>query len=236
MGGLRPAGRRRARTADGRRLRPELADVGRLARRGLRAVVGAARADERPRLSRILADHLGAAVHDVVEETWPGLRPRQRAGGPRRLAGRPGRSFELVGVVSEHGQPVELAELLVRPVRRPSLRPAARARRPASTSPPGRTGRCARACAAGSTSSPRTPGGRPCWCGRRRRSSGATRPPSRWSAPIRTPPPAPPPRSGPRPSSTTSSGGRCCRSARRCSGTAGRCCSSTAARRSPPTS
>ena len=55
-------------------LRPELADVGRLARRGLRAVVGAARAAERPRLSRILGDHLGpgATTFDVVEETWPG--------------------------------------------------------------------------------------------------------------------------------------------------------------------
>jgi hypothetical protein len=52
-------------------LRPELADVGRLARRGLRAVVGAARAVEQPRLPRILADHLGPGIegYDVVEET-----------------------------------------------------------------------------------------------------------------------------------------------------------------------
>jgi hypothetical protein len=92
--------------------RPELADVGRLARRGLRAVVGAARADERPRLSRILADHLGAAVHDVVEETWRAFDHVNAQAGVDVWLAAPGRSFELVGVVSEHGQPVELAELL----------------------------------------------------------------------------------------------------------------------------
>ena len=93
-------------------LRPELADVGRLARRGLRAVVGAARADERPRLSRILADHLGAAVHDVVEETWRAFDHVNAQAGLDAWLTASGRSFELVGVVSEHGQPVELAELL----------------------------------------------------------------------------------------------------------------------------
>jgi hypothetical protein len=92
--------------------RPELADVGRLARRGLRAVIGAARADERPRLSRILADHLGTAVHDVVEETWRAFDHVNAQAGVDAWLAAPGRSFELVGVVSEHGQPVELAELL----------------------------------------------------------------------------------------------------------------------------
>ena len=93
-------------------LRPELADVGRLARRGLRAVVGAARADERPRLSRILADHLGAAVDDVVEETWREYDHVNAQAGLDAWLASPDRSFELVGVVSEHGQPVELAQLL----------------------------------------------------------------------------------------------------------------------------
>ena len=93
-------------------VRPELADVGRLARRGLRAVIGAARADERPRLSRILADHLGATVHDVVEETWRAFDHVNAQAGVDVWLAAPSRSFELVGVVSEHGQPVELAELL----------------------------------------------------------------------------------------------------------------------------
>jgi hypothetical protein len=98
--------------AVGGALRPELADVGRLARRGLRAVVGAARADERPRLSRILADHLGAAVHDVVEETWRAFDHVNAQAGLDAWLAAPGRSFELIGVVTEQGQPVELAELL----------------------------------------------------------------------------------------------------------------------------
>ena len=101
-----------ARSAADGPLRPELADVGRLARRGLRAVVGAARADERPRLSRMLADHLGATVHDVVEETWPAYDHVNVQAGVDAWLAEPGRTFELVGVVTEHGQPVELAQLL----------------------------------------------------------------------------------------------------------------------------
>ncbi|MGZ4569692.1 MAG: AAA family ATPase [Blastococcus sp.] len=93
-------------------LTPELADVGRLARRGLRAVIGAARADQRPQLSRILADHLGATVHDVVEENWPAYDYVNVQAGIDAWLARPGRSFELVGVVTEHGQPVDLAGLL----------------------------------------------------------------------------------------------------------------------------
>jgi len=93
-------------------LRPELADLGRLARRGLRVVLGAARADARPQLSRILADHLGPTVHDVVEETWAAYDHVNVQAGVDAWLTRPGRSFELVGVIREHGQPVELAELL----------------------------------------------------------------------------------------------------------------------------
>ncbi|MCW2635750.1 MAG: ATPase [Blastococcus sp.] len=95
-------------------LRPEIADIGRLARRGVRAVVGAARAEERPRLSRILVDHLGAGVagYDVVEEAWPAYdHVNVQAGLDAWLAGA-GRTSELVGVVSPHGQPPDLAQLL----------------------------------------------------------------------------------------------------------------------------
>lgn len=83
-------------------LRPELADVGRLARRGLRAVVGAARAAERPRLSRILNDHLGpgAASLEVVEETWPGYDHVNVQAGLDAWLAEPGRSWELVGVAN----------------------------------------------------------------------------------------------------------------------------------------
>jgi hypothetical protein len=95
-------------------LRPELADIGRLARRGLRAVVGAARAEERPRLSRILAEHLGAGAggYDVVEETWRPYELVNVQAGLDAWLPDGGRTFELVGVVTQHGQPVSLAELL----------------------------------------------------------------------------------------------------------------------------
>ena len=81
-------------------LRPELADLTRLARRGMRAVVGAARAEERPRLSRILTEHLGAAAggYDVVEETWAGYDHVNVQAGLDAWLAEEGRAFELVGV------------------------------------------------------------------------------------------------------------------------------------------
>lgn len=83
-------------------LRPELADVGRLARRGLRAVIGAARAGERPQLSRILSDHLGAGAgaHDVVEETWPGYDHVNVQAGLDAWLADPRRTWELVGIAN----------------------------------------------------------------------------------------------------------------------------------------
>ena len=80
-------------------LRPELADVGRLARRGLRRSWARRGPTSVRGSSRILADHLGAAV------------PRRRGGdvagydhvnvqaGLDAWLADPGRSFELVGVV-----------------------------------------------------------------------------------------------------------------------------------------
>ena len=81
-------------------LRPELADLGRLARRGLRAVVGAARAEQRPKLSRILTDHLGpgAPALDVVEETWPGYDHVNVQAGLDAWLADPGRTWHLVGI------------------------------------------------------------------------------------------------------------------------------------------
>jgi hypothetical protein len=94
-------------------LRPELADVGRLARRGLRAVVGAARAGERPTLARILTEHLGGGGDlEVVEESWPGYEHvNVQAGLDAWLTG-PGRTAELVGVVGYQHRHVGLAEVL----------------------------------------------------------------------------------------------------------------------------
>jgi hypothetical protein len=95
-------------------LAPELADVRRLVRRGLRAVVGAARAEERPQLSRILAGHLGGAAEglDVVEETWPGYAHVNVQAGLDAWLAAPGRDHELVGVAGFQHAMFGLGDLL----------------------------------------------------------------------------------------------------------------------------
>jgi hypothetical protein len=66
----------------------------------MRAVVGAARAQERPRLSRTLTEHLGpgAAALDVVEETWPGYDHVNVQAGLDAWLADPGRTWQLVGI------------------------------------------------------------------------------------------------------------------------------------------
>ncbi|MCZ2806035.1 hypothetical protein O2W18_13030 [Modestobacter sp. VKM Ac-2983] len=94
--------------------RPELADVGKLVRRGVRAVVGAARAEDRATLSGLLLAHLGqaGAELDVVEEAWPGYEHvNVQAGLDTWLAGA-GRTWQLVGVVGFQHRPFGLGELL----------------------------------------------------------------------------------------------------------------------------
>jgi len=94
--------------------RPELADVGRLARRALRGAVSAARADERVTFSRLLLDHLGPAGADlaVVEDKWrPYEHVNVQAGLDAWLAA-PGRTHRLVGVIGFHHRMFGLAELL----------------------------------------------------------------------------------------------------------------------------
>jgi hypothetical protein len=81
-------------------VRPEVADVGRLARRGMQALIGAARAGERPLLSRILLDHLGAGAGelDVVEETWPGYDHVNVQAGLDAWLADESRTWQLVGI------------------------------------------------------------------------------------------------------------------------------------------
>jgi ATPase family associated with various cellular activities (AAA) len=95
-------------------LRPELADVGRLVRRGVRAVVGAARADERLTLSSILGDHLwdDAASLEVVQESWPGYEHVNVQAGLDAWLADPDRTAQLVGIVGYQHRPFGLGELL----------------------------------------------------------------------------------------------------------------------------
>jgi hypothetical protein len=94
--------------------RPELADVGKLVRRGMRAVVGAARAEDRVTLTGLLLAHLGAvgAELDVVEETWPGYEHVNVQAGLETWLADAGRTWQLVGVVGFQHRPFGLGELL----------------------------------------------------------------------------------------------------------------------------
>jgi hypothetical protein len=86
--------------------RPELADVGRLARRLLRRAVVAARTEDAP-VQRALWEHLGpqAAEVPVVRTTWPGYdRVNVQVGLDAWLAG-PGRRHELAGITGFHPGP-----------------------------------------------------------------------------------------------------------------------------------
>jgi hypothetical protein len=110
-------------------LRPQFADVGRLARRGLRAVVGAARAPERPTLARILGEHLGAgaSAYDVVEETWPGYDHVNVQAGMDAWLGDPVRTWQLIGIAGFQHVMFGLGDLLAAggPAEEPfGLRPA----------------------------------------------------------------------------------------------------------------
>jgi hypothetical protein len=211
-------------------LRPELADVGRLARRGLRAVVGAARAVDRPRLSRILGDHLGpgATAFDVVEETWRGYDHVNVQAGLDAWLADPRRTWELVGVANFQHAMFGLGDLLAGgggshdPM---GLRPGNPATVNLACGPDGEVRPCLR-------------------CGLYLVTQGAVRTAlllreadphsatircrSRSSAPTRPQHPGSRRGSGRRRWSTTCSAGRCSASGRRSSATARRCCSSTA--------
>jgi cell division protease FtsH len=82
---------------------PELADVGRLARRLLRRAVVAARTED-AQVQRALWEHLGPQAADVpmVRATWPGYdRVNVQVGLDAWLAG-PGRGGELAGLTGFH--------------------------------------------------------------------------------------------------------------------------------------
>ncbi|MGY1842015.1 AAA family ATPase [Modestobacter sp. SYSU DS0875] len=96
---------------DGRPL--ELADLGKLARRGVRAVTQAARADDRVTFASLLAGHLGAGTGgEVAEETWPGYEHVNVQAGLDAWLAQPGRSSEVVGVLGFRHHHFGLAELI----------------------------------------------------------------------------------------------------------------------------
>ena len=100
-----------------------LSDVGKLARRARRLVVGAARADDRPTFASIITEHLGVPLEgvEVVEESWPsydlvniqvGLNAWLEEWDAEAAAAV--RSNRLVGVAGYRGMEFGLADLLQR--------------------------------------------------------------------------------------------------------------------------
>ena len=106
--------------AGGEPLRPEVADVSRLARRLIRKTVGAARADEAPTLARLLAEHLGQGVSSlpVVGANWPVYDHVNVQVGLEHWLGEFGRSYVLVGVTGFEHRMFTLADL-AQPARDP---------------------------------------------------------------------------------------------------------------------
>ncbi len=92
--------------------RPELADVGRLARRLMHHVVTMARAEESS-IRRLLADHLGpeTAAMPVASGSWPRYdQVNVQAGLDAWLAG-PGRDYEVAGLTGFRHHDFGLADL-----------------------------------------------------------------------------------------------------------------------------
>jgi len=106
--------------AEGAPLRPEVADLSRLARRLVRKAVGAARADEAPTLARLLAEHLcqRASLLPVVGANWPPYDHVNLQVGLEHWLGEAGRSHTLVGVTGFEHRMFTLADL-AQPARDP---------------------------------------------------------------------------------------------------------------------
>ena len=128
----------------GEPLRPELSDLGRLARRALRGVLAVARADEQPSITKSLREHLGATADGpVVSGHWP---PYEHVNVQIALDDwltRDGRAYELVGLTGFQHRVFGLSDL-VAPHSHPGMLPGvgnvAMANLPAG--PQGRTHSC----------------------------------------------------------------------------------------------
>ncbi len=92
--------------------RPELADVSRLARRLVRQVVHAARADEAS-IQRRLADHLGsdAGTLPVASGSWPRYDQVNVQAGLDAWLAEPGREYEVAGLTGFRHRMFGLADL-----------------------------------------------------------------------------------------------------------------------------
>jgi hypothetical protein len=92
--------------------RPELADIGRLARRVMQRTVAAARADEES-VARLLAGHLNSdATPPVARGSWPAYDQVNVQTGLDAWLAAPGRTHQLVGLTRYRHRDFGLADLL----------------------------------------------------------------------------------------------------------------------------
>jgi AAA+ superfamily predicted ATPase len=94
--------------------RLQLSDVGKLARRVRRGVVGAARAEDRVTFGKLLGAHLDVDVTDldVVEEAWPSYDHVNVQAALDAWLAQAGRTHQLIGVVNFRHTVFGLSELL----------------------------------------------------------------------------------------------------------------------------
>jgi ATPase family associated with various cellular activities (AAA) len=99
---------------DGQDDRLRLSDVGKLARRTRRRIVGAARAEDRVTFRKLLVEHLGDVPEslDVVQETWPSYDHVNVQTGLDAWLDEADRHHQLVGVVNHRNHDFGLAELM----------------------------------------------------------------------------------------------------------------------------
>ena len=99
--------------APGTQARPELADIGRLARRFMARTVAAARAEEES-VGRLLAEHLGvqAAAMPLARGSWPHYDQVNVQTGLDAWLAEPGRSHQLVGLTRYRHRDFGLADLM----------------------------------------------------------------------------------------------------------------------------
>ena len=100
-------------SGSGQQGRPELADLGRLARRMVHRTVAAARAEEQS-VTRLLAGHLQAseATPPVARGSWPAYDQVNVQTGLDAWLAEPGRTHQLVGLTRYRHRDFGLADLL----------------------------------------------------------------------------------------------------------------------------
>jgi hypothetical protein len=108
-----PRGQASYSAATGQDARPELADIGRLARRLMLRAVAAARAEDAS-VQRLLSEHLGpdAAALPVATGSWPSYDQVNVQAGLDAWLAAPGREHQLAGLTQFRHRDFGLAELM----------------------------------------------------------------------------------------------------------------------------